>query len=274
VTETTNQKTAPVLAQVFSSGGGTQSCCIAALIVRGRLPKPDICVIADTGYENDRTWEYLDAIVAPALTGCGVEVCRILASEWASPWGNPSVHHGFASSGQLMIPAYTDQSGVVSKLSTYCSNAWKQEVVDRWLSKACGLTRSKVVKWIGFSRDEVRRVFRMAKGEGYAKGLIRFPLVRDVPTTRQEAIQIVEDMGWPTPPRSRCWMCPNQNDHEWMEIKADPSMWGKATRFEDDFRKRDPHAFCHKSGKPLREVDFSEDDDLFAGKCESGGCFV
>lgn len=257
-------------AQVFSSGGGTQSCAIAALIVQGRLPKPDICVIADTGYENHRTWEYLDAVIAPALDGCGLEVFRVLAKDFAAPWGRDV----FATSGQLMIPAFTDQSGQVSKLSTYCSNAWKQEVVDRWLSKACGLTRSHYVKWIGFSRDEVKRVFRMAKGEEYLKGLIRFPLVRDVPTTRQEAIQIVKDMGWPTPPRSRCWMCPNQNDHEWREIKADADMWGKATQFEDAFRLRDPHAFCHKSGKPLREVDFTEEDDLFAGKCESGGCFL
>lgn len=257
-------------AQVFSSGGGTQSCAIAALIVQGRLPKPDICVIADTGYENHRTWEYTDAIVAPALQDCGVEVCRILAADWASLWGKGV----FATSGQLMIPAYTDQSGVISKLSTYCSNAWKQEVVDRWLSKACGLTRSQFVKWIGFSRDEVKRVFRMAKGEEYLKGLIRFPLVRDVQTTRHEAIQIVADMGWPTPPRSRCWMCPNQNDHEWREIKADVNMWASAVAFEDAFRLRDPHAFCHKSGKPLREVDFTEEDDLFAGKCESGGCFL
>jgi hypothetical protein len=263
------------LVQVFSSGGGTQSCAISALIIQGRLPKPDICVIADTGYENNRTWEYQDAIIVPALAKCGVEVFRVLASDWAAPWGNPAANRGFATSGQPMIPAYTDQSGMcVSKLSTYCSNAWKQEVVDRWLSKACGVTRSQCVKWIGFSRDEVKRVFRMAKGEEYLKGLIRFPLIQDVPTTRQEAIKIVEDMGWPTPPRSRCWMCPNQNDHEWREIKADPDMWDNATRFEDEFRLRDPHAYCHKSGKPLREVDFREEDDLFAGKCESGGCFL
>ena len=264
-------------AQVFSSGGGTQSCAIAALIVQGRLHKPDLCVIADTGYENDRTWEYLDSVTRPALASVGVEVHRVLASEWAAPWGNPSVHHGFAASGQLMIPAYTDMSGVVghlSKLSTYCSSAWKKEVVARWLSQTLGLTRSNVVKWIGFSRDECKRVFRMAKGEEYQNGLIRFPLINDTPTTRQEAIQIVRDMGWPEPPRSRCWMCPNQNDHEWREIKRDPVMWPKACAFECEFRKHDPHAYLHRSGKTLDLVNFTEEDDLFAGKCESEGCFL
>jgi hypothetical protein len=176
-----------------------------------------------------------------------------------------------------MIPAFTDMSGVVgklSKLSTYCSNAWKQEVVDRWLSQVHGITRSHMVKWIGFSRDECKRVFRMSKGEEYQKGLIRFPLIHDVPTTRQEAIDGVKAMGWPTPPRSRCWMCPNQNDHEWREIKADPVMWDKACLFEADFRMRDSHAFLHRSGVPLDEVNLTEEDDLFGGKCESGGCFL
>jgi hypothetical protein len=259
--------------QVFSSGGGTQSCCIAALIVQGKLPQPDICVIADTGYENERTWEYLYDVVIPNLISVGVDVVRISAKEYAAPWGRDV----FASSGQLMIPAYTDMSGNtahLSKLSTYCSNAWKQEVVDRWLSKERGVTRSHMVKWIGFSRDEVKRVFRMAKGEEYQKGLIRFPLIHDVPTTRQEAINIVKAMGWPAPPRSRCWMCPNQNDHEWREIKADPEMWKRAIEFEREFRKRDPHAFLHRKGVPIDEVDLTEDDDLFAGKCESGNCFL
>lgn len=263
--------------QVFSSGGGTQSCCIAALIVQGKLPHPDICVIADTGYENHRTWEYLYDVVMPELVAAGVEVHRIEAHEYAAPRGNPKTHKGFAASGQLMIPAYTDMSGVVgklSKLSTYCSGAWKQEVVDRWLSKERGVTRSMMVKWIGFSRDEVKRVFRMAKGEEYQKGLIRFPLIHDVPTTRQEAINIVKAMGWPEPPRSRCYNCPNQNDHEWREIKADQEMWPLAIQFERDFRLRDKHAFLHRSGKPIDEVDFTEEDDLFAGKCESGNCFL
>lgn len=257
--------------QVFSSGGGTQSCCIAALIVQGKLPKPDYCVIADTGYENHRTWEYQDSVIVPALKSVMVEVFRVKASEWASPRASLGA---FAASGQLIIPAFTDMSGCVSKLSAYCSGAWKQEVVDRWLSNVCGIKRGKYVKWIGFSRDEVRRIFRMAKGEEYKKGLIRFPLVNDCLTTRYEAIKIVEDMGWPTPPRSRCWMCPNQSDHEWREIRNDHEMWQKACEFEDAFRLRDPHAFCHKSGIPLREVDFTEEDDLFVGKCESGGCFL
>jgi hypothetical protein len=69
-------------------------------------------------------------------------------------------------------------------------------------------------------------------------------------------------------------MCPNQSDYEWREIRKDASMWEKALSFEDEMRKRDSHAFLHRSGVPLRDVDFTEEDDLFTGKCDSGGCFL
>lgn len=59
--------------EVFSSGGGTQSCCISVMILQGRLPKPDFVVIADTGREMPTTWQYLDAVVRPAFKKEGIE---------------------------------------------------------------------------------------------------------------------------------------------------------------------------------------------------------
>ena len=44
---------------VWSYGGGTQTAAIAVLILQGRLPKPDIAVMADTGREIASTWDYL-----------------------------------------------------------------------------------------------------------------------------------------------------------------------------------------------------------------------
>jgi len=129
--------------QIWSCGGGTQSCAIGALIVQGKLPKPYLSVIADTGREMPTTWQYLDAVLRPALAKVGVEIVRVKKDEWATPRGRLL----FATSGQLMIPAYTNQSGEPAKLSAFCSSAWKQEVVDRWLSITHGLTRSKYVKW-------------------------------------------------------------------------------------------------------------------------------
>lgn len=257
--------------EVWSCGGGTQSCAIAALIIQGRLPKPDISVIADTGREMPTTWLYLDSILRPALAEVGVKIHRISTAALATPRGRDM----FATSGQLMIPAYTNQSGEDSKLGAFCSGAWKQEVVDRWLSVECGKTRTQVRKWIGYSFDEDRRVLRCQGGKEFKSGIVRLPLVQDVPLRRHEAISVVQGMGWPKPPRSRCWMCPNQSDMEWAEVKTDyPQLFAEAISLDEWIRKRDPHAFLHSSVKPLREAELDPKEDLFSAGCANGECFL
>lgn len=257
--------------EVFSSGGGTQSTAIAALIVQGRLPKPDFVVIADTGREMPTTWQYLDAVTRPALEAVGVRIDRVMTSEWVSD----AAREVFHQNGDLLIPAFSNQSGEPSKLPAFCSNEWKARCIDRWLRAQHDFTRSDYRKWIGFSLDETKRVLRMQQGDEYKRGRIRIPLVHDIPTRRHEAIRIVERMGWPKPPRSRCWMCPNQADAEWREVKDDyPELFQKAIELDESIRERDPHAFLHSTIKPLRDADLSEPDDLFSGSCPSGECFL
>jgi len=257
--------------QVFSTGGGTQSTAISALIIQGRLSKPDLIVIADTGREMPTTWQYLDDVVRPALKGIGLDVHRVMASEWASE----SARNIFHSSGSLMVPAFSDINGKPSKLSAFCSGEWKGRCIDRWIRSKTGATRSEWKKWIGFSFDETNRVLRMQRGKEYKAGLIRLPLVHDVPTKREAAIKIVEAMGWPTPPRSRCWMCPNQSDYEWAEVNQNfPQLFSDAIGLDESIRERDPHAYLHSSIKPLKNADLTRPDDLFSASCPSGECFL
>lgn len=257
--------------EVFSTGGGTQSSAIAALIIDGKLPKPRLAVIADTGMEMPTTWQYLEAVVKPALNHVGVDVFRIKTSDWVSEAARDVFHQN----GDLLLPAFSNLNGSASKLSSFCSNEWKGRCVDRWLKANFGVSRNEYRKWIGFSMDETNRVLRMMKGKDYQAGLIRFPLVHDVPTKRHEAIKIVEAMGWPKPPRSRCWMCPNQSDYEWSEVQTDyPELFQEAIKLDESIRQRDPHAFLHSTIKPLREADLSKPDDLFSSSCPSGECFL
>ena len=258
------------LIEIFSSGGGTQSTAIAVLIVQGKLPKPAMVCIADTGREMPTTWQYFKAITAPALEKIGVPTHIVTAKEWAR-----ERVRGIFTAGHLQIPAFSNMSGEASKLSAFCSSHWKQETIDRWLSQTHGLTRSKYRKWIGFSMDETNRVLRMQGGKEYKAGLIRFPLVDDVPTKRHEAIRIVENAGWPPPPRSRCWMCPNQSDYEWAEVKNEyPELWNEAVNMAEEIRQTDKHAYIHSAIKPLREANLDKPDDLFSASCPSGECFL
>lgn len=262
--------------QVWSCGGGTQSCAIAALIVQGKLKKPDVSVIADTGYETQSTWDYMDSVISPALALIGVTLHRVKASEWNAK--RATIFHKYADTlreSDIKIPAYSTRFGTVGKLKNFCTGQWKVESIDKYLSKAHGITRGKCVIWIGFSRDEASRALKMQNGEAFKKGLIRFPLIQDFPITRREAIKLIEGMGWPTPPRSACWMCPNHSDHEWRKLKTNrPEEFEKAVHVEREIHKQDPHAWLHRSCVPLDQVDFSQPEDLFSRPCDSGHCFL
>lgn len=259
------------LKQAWFCGGGTQSVAIGALIIEGFLPKPDVSLIADTGRECNSTWAYLDNVLNPALAKVGVVVKRVKASEFG--YGGNEV---FSKTGELLIPAYsTETEGASAKLTAFCNRWWKLDAIRVYLSKNHGLTRSKYRSWVGFSLDEQRRYFRMMAGDEYKKGLIWFPLV-ERRLRRGQSIEVVKAMGWPEPPRSRCWMCPNQSDLEWLECKENrPAEFQAAVTLDAKIRERDPNAWLHKSCTPLGEVDLNhKQDDLFNRPCDSGVCFV
>lgn len=240
---------------------------MAALIIQGVLNRPDFIVIADTGREKPTTWDYLDSVVRPALKAVGLEVHRI-GLEFAFP----SERELFSPTGKVLIPAFTNSNGA-GKLSNFCTNAWKVHVISNWFRKVHQIREFR--RWIGFSLNEDARWSKMMKTDDYKAGLIRFPLV-ELRYRRQDAINAVHQMGWPTPPRSRCWMCPNQSDYEWAEVQRDhPKLFDDAMALDESIRERDPHAFLHSTIQPLRQADLTQQDDLFSGStCPSGECFL
>lgn len=257
--------------QIWNSGGGMQSSAIAALIVQGKLPKPDLAVIADTGRERSSTWDYLETWVAPALASVGVTIHRVLKENYTT-----KDLYGGADGETLLIPAFTDQSGEVGKLSTYCSAEWKRDVVRRWATKEFGVTA--VTNWIGYSIDEIGRAKKAQDSKkNRGKWRVDFPLIR-LGINRGDCEVIVRRMGWPTPPRSSCWMCPNMHQNEWQDVRADERDWVKVIQFDRDLRAKDPHAWLTGDALPIDEVDFSDANEVLfgrdAGGCDSGFCFV
>lgn len=257
--------TQKALLEIFSSGGGTQSACIAALIVQGRLPKPDYAVIVDTERERPAVWEYHDAVIKPALASVGVTIHRVPKSDFAT------VDIWSKGKGGTTLPVFF-RGG---KAPTHCSNEWKVRVLNRFM-RSLGVPTDRQRRWIGFSMDEGSRYARMMLGVDAIAGRVRFPLIQDVPLKRQQAIQVVRDMGWPEPPRSACVMCPNQTQKEWRDLKINyPVAFKEAVELEREVRIKEPQSFFHQSCVPLDEVDFGNEDDLFAGeRCNSGMCFV
>lgn len=242
---------------VWSYGGGTQSAAIAVLILQGRLPRPDLIVMADTGREVQDTWDYLEQVVRPA--GLNVQIAS----------HSLATVDMYAHNGDLLIPAYTRQNGSVGKLPTFCSDKWKQHVVRRWLRQQ-GVVDCDV--WLGISIDEAERM----KPSGLKWYRHAYPLIETLPMPRHRCVSVVEGYGWPTPPKSRCWMCPNQGPRSWQQMRDNRSDdFRRAVELEKELQERDPDIYLHPLAIPLEEaVQVSNlQPELFDG-CDSGYCWT
>lgn len=246
------------MTKLWSCGGGTQSAALAALIIQGRIDKPDAAVMVDTEREKSQTWRYMGSIIQPALMAMGVKVIIVRKSEFATV-------DIYALNGDLLLPVFTADGG---RLGGFCSNEWKRRVIMRWC-RAQGF--DEVQNWIGYSLDEQKRV-KVASERWFQP---RYPLI-ELRLRRGDCMRIVEEMGWPAPPRSACWMCPHMTNAEWRQMKAaDPADFERAIVLDELIREEDGNVYVHRSGTPLRTADLGADDaqqNLFG--CDSGQCFV
>lgn len=190
---------------VWSCGGGTQSAAIAALIVQGRLPKPDVACMVNTEREKSATWSYMQSTLQPELEKVGVDLVVIDKSQFATV-------DLYAHNGDFLLPAYTTLNGNASKMPTFCSNEWKRRVVQRYV-RSLGIKRCRL--WLGMSVDEPQRV----KDSKESWCTHYYPLIYEVWFRRSDCVRLVAEMGWLEPPRSACWMCPNMSQREWIEMK-------------------------------------------------------
>lgn len=155
------------------------------------------------------------------------------------------------------------------KLPTFCSNEWKKHVIRRWLRAN---DYNDVDVWLGISTDELERM-KPSKLNWYRHV---YPLIEMIPTTRAQCSALVESFGWPTPPKSRCWMCPNQSPQMWSEMRrTQPQEFDKAVALESELQAHDEHIYLHRAMIPLVDAVNLTDQQpgLFDG-CDSGYCFV
>lgn len=249
------------LPSVLMYGGGRQTVAIIVLIVQGKLPKPDFIVIADTEREKQTTWDYLDKWVRPALD---IPIHRVKKSDFATV---DLYRHTKAGDDYLLIPAFTKEAnGGLGKLETYCSNEWKLRVCDRFLKKKIGI--KDWISWIGYSADEPTRYNSKRRSMGDS---VWFPLVDGLPTTKEECVKLVLKHGWSMPRHSACWMCPLQDDGNWLDNTPDDME--KAVILEQQMQRRDPNVFLHRSLVPINQVKFDKTKQA-KEPCDSGVCMI
>lgn len=267
--------------EILNYGGGRQTVAECVLVKRRILPKPDRIIIADTGREKSSTWDYLTEVTQPLLASIG------LSAEIA-PRALAYVDI-YGLNGDLLLPVFTP----TGKLSAFCSDEWKGQVVKRYLhllslgytpTEIATLSESRVreemkrrieerfTNWIGFAWDERKRI----KGTEGRK----FPLC-DLMLTKADCIKIIQDEGLPLPPPSSCWMCPNMPNEEWRYIRDNyPGDFEQACQIDDEVRTEDLErgnggVWLHESRVPLRQANLDVDDRKGpARQCGLGLCMI
>jgi hypothetical protein len=239
---------------ILNYGGGTQTLAMCVLVTRGVLPKPDYVIAADTGREVISTWEYADTYARPLLATVGLDL-HIAGHELATV-------DLYGKNGDVLVPVFTS----TGKLSTYCSGEWKARVVQRYARKVLNID-GELVNWIGFSFDERNRV----KGDAGRA----YPLL-DLMLTKTDCQQIIIGAGLPLPRKSRCAICPHQNNDEWREVR-DSNQWPLAVAVDEELRANDERGgvWLHSSRQPQEAVDLNAATRPEpARQCGLGMCFV
>ena len=119
-----------------------------------------------------------------------------------------------------------------------------------------------------------------------------WPLI-DLRMRRGDTLRWITDAGFPAPPRSACYFCPNRGNGHWRDLRANyPEQWANAVRLDEHVRhgmnglKGD--AYLHATGVPLaladvrpkyeQLADATGQEPLFTDEvdtdCDAGTCFT
>lgn len=229
---------------ILSYGGGRQTIAELVLVAQGKLPKPKLAIMANTGRERQATFDYLDQYAKPLMNDLGIEFV-LVGHEYAKV-------DIYGHNGDLLVPAYT-QTG---KLPTFCSDEWKKLVVRRKLREMGYGPKRPVLNWLGYSLDEVHRAKHSDKKwiENW------WPLLFDVKMRLHECILLIKDFGLPEPPKSSCWCCPHLKNPQWQDVKTNhPADWQQAIELDYLIRANDKNGgvFLHEQRIPLDQVDLT-----------------
>ena len=271
----------------LSLGAGVQSTVLALMAERGEhgLPKPDVAIFADTGWEPPLVYEHLEWLREQV----SFEIVRVSAGnikdnilQGTSPDGN----------NYLGLPAWLENpDGASSVAARQCTTKYKIRPINQYLRDRLGFPPGRrapkdveVEIWMGISVDEMIR--KKDSRQEWARN--RYPLIELGLSRAQLQAWFEENYPDRYLPRSACIGCPYKGDAEWKWLQTnDPGSFQEAIFVDkalrevpvvrDAITKNGAKAFLHRSRKPLAEMDFSlveaDYDEVMADECD-GLCRV
>lgn len=261
--------------RVLSLGAGVQSTTLALMAAHGEIDMPDCAIFADTQWEPRAVYEHLAWLRSPNVLPFPVEIVsngNIRDDLIANAEGRT------AGKRSATPPLFVlGRDGREAMLSRQCTDAYKLDPIIRRLRQLIGLKpRQRSPKTptaemlIGISADEAHR----AKPSQIAWIERRYPLL-DLRMRRWDCLQWLRRHDYPEPPKSSCIGCPYHSAEQWRSLARDE--FADAVQVDALIRGglRGTHGplYLHRSLKPLDQVDFSPQPDLWGNECE-GMCGV
>src|SRR5271157_2200501 len=254
--------------RVISLGAGVQSTTMALMAAHGEItPMPDCAIFADTQDEAADTYAHLEWL------------CGVLPFPVHRPTRGCLSDALFSGDDEARIPAFVKGKGLAQR---QCTWNFKIRVIRRQVRKILGVSPNgyippgSVEQWIGISVDEADRM----KAASVRFTVNRWPLIELGMNRRACALWLWEKYRR-VAPKSSCVYCPFQGDAQWRRRK-ESALNDFAKACEVDRRLRSPEniarfggreLFLHRSCRPLSEIDFTAQKDLFSNECE-GLCGV
>lgn len=244
----------------LSLGAGVQSTTLGLLAIDGHLPKPDVAIFADTGWEPAAVYAQVDRIAAE-LEAAGIAFHRVSKGNLRRDAIDPE--HRYAS-----IPYFVrNPDGSDGMGRRQCTSEYKLSPITRRIRELLGaappnyrrVPKGRIAEqWVGFSTDEVIRANRRKDSQGVQYLTTRYPLL-DLGMSRDDCMKYLTERGWGNTVKSACIGCPFHGNRQWRDLRDNhPEEWADAVEFDAAIRKGgsrglplNGEAFLHRSRVPL-----------------------
>ncbi len=263
--------------RIMSLGGGVQSTAMILMVEEGVLPKVDVAVFADTGWEPPAVYENIEWLKGKCKTPIEIVKWSNIREDVmvAQVSGKKTDGKRFAS-----MPLHAlNPDGTPGIVRRQCTEEYKIKPIERFIRREfLGLKKhgrvpkgTSVEHWFGISFDERIRQRTCKDKWRY----FHYPLV-DRKITRSGCLSWVEEHGYEEPPRSACIGCPFHSNMEWRDMKINrPEEFEDACEVDDAIRNMEgmrAQTFLHRSLVPLRDVDLRNDFDKGQGSLFDDEC--
>lgn len=190
--------------KILSWGLGLQSTALLEMSLSGDngIPKLDVAIFSDTGYEHEYSYEIYN-FYAPRAIEAGIKVVKIGGQDIFTD----QYKH-------VSLPLFI--RGTDRMIKRKCTRDYKIRPIQRKIRDLLGVKRhgrlkaNLVTLWLGITVDEIQR----AKDSRVAFINHQFPLL-DLRYQRDDCTAYLKRKQLPVPQKSSCKFCPYQKALEW-----------------------------------------------------------